>query len=200
MDEHVSLYVTPINIDPDRPAMPISHPSVLRHVSGEADRQVRDARTGRGHLGAERRGHRRRGLSAAGLRHRPRARGHVLRRARPASRRRARLACSTRPIGSSTCSGASSRAARRREISEALRAQRRARRPGDGSAAGRTTCSWCCPTTGSRRFGAASTSTAGCARRATLCSSPERMAPASGCATWTGRAHVPTPSASPGCS
>jgi len=26
MDEHVSLYVTPINIDPDRPAMPISHP------------------------------------------------------------------------------------------------------------------------------------------------------------------------------
>ena len=27
MDEHVSLYVTPINIDPDRPAMPISHPS-----------------------------------------------------------------------------------------------------------------------------------------------------------------------------
>jgi predicted AlkP superfamily phosphohydrolase/phosphomutase len=27
MDEHVSLYVTPINIDPDKPAMPISHPS-----------------------------------------------------------------------------------------------------------------------------------------------------------------------------
>ena len=27
MDDHVSLYVTPINIDPDRPAMPISHPS-----------------------------------------------------------------------------------------------------------------------------------------------------------------------------
>jgi predicted AlkP superfamily phosphohydrolase/phosphomutase len=27
MDEHVSLYVTPINIDPDRPAMPVSHPS-----------------------------------------------------------------------------------------------------------------------------------------------------------------------------
>jgi predicted AlkP superfamily phosphohydrolase/phosphomutase len=27
MDEHVSLYVSPINIDPDRPAMPISHPS-----------------------------------------------------------------------------------------------------------------------------------------------------------------------------
>ena len=27
MDEHVSVYVTPINIDPDRPAMPISHPS-----------------------------------------------------------------------------------------------------------------------------------------------------------------------------
>jgi predicted AlkP superfamily phosphohydrolase/phosphomutase len=26
MDEHVSLYVSPINIDPDRPAMPISHP------------------------------------------------------------------------------------------------------------------------------------------------------------------------------
>ncbi|HXV59166.1 MAG TPA: alkaline phosphatase family protein [Vicinamibacteria bacterium] len=27
MDEHFSLYVTPINIDPDKPAMPISHPS-----------------------------------------------------------------------------------------------------------------------------------------------------------------------------
>ena len=27
LDEHVSLYVTPINIDPERPAMPISHPS-----------------------------------------------------------------------------------------------------------------------------------------------------------------------------
>jgi predicted AlkP superfamily phosphohydrolase/phosphomutase len=27
MGEHVSLYVAPLNIDPDRPAMPISHPS-----------------------------------------------------------------------------------------------------------------------------------------------------------------------------
>ncbi|HSF19712.1 MAG TPA: alkaline phosphatase family protein [Vicinamibacteria bacterium] len=27
MEEHFSLYVTPINIDPDKPAMPISHPS-----------------------------------------------------------------------------------------------------------------------------------------------------------------------------
>lgn len=27
MDEHFSCYVTPINIDPDKPAMPISHPS-----------------------------------------------------------------------------------------------------------------------------------------------------------------------------
>jgi predicted AlkP superfamily phosphohydrolase/phosphomutase len=27
MDEHFSLYVTPINIDPDKPSMPISHPS-----------------------------------------------------------------------------------------------------------------------------------------------------------------------------
>jgi predicted AlkP superfamily phosphohydrolase/phosphomutase len=27
MDEHVSLYLSPLNIDPDRPAMPISHPS-----------------------------------------------------------------------------------------------------------------------------------------------------------------------------
>ena len=26
LDEHVSLYVTPISLDPDRPAMPISHP------------------------------------------------------------------------------------------------------------------------------------------------------------------------------
>ena len=27
MDDHFSLYVTPINLDPDKPAMPISHPS-----------------------------------------------------------------------------------------------------------------------------------------------------------------------------
>jgi len=27
MDEHLSLYVSPINLDPDNPAMPISHPS-----------------------------------------------------------------------------------------------------------------------------------------------------------------------------
>jgi hypothetical protein len=27
MDEHFSLYVSPINIDPDKPSMPISHPS-----------------------------------------------------------------------------------------------------------------------------------------------------------------------------
>ena len=27
MDEHVSLYVTPISLDPEKPAMPISHPS-----------------------------------------------------------------------------------------------------------------------------------------------------------------------------
>jgi predicted AlkP superfamily phosphohydrolase/phosphomutase len=27
MDEHFSLYVSPINLDPDKPAMPISHPS-----------------------------------------------------------------------------------------------------------------------------------------------------------------------------
>jgi len=27
MDEHLSLYVSPINLDPDHPAMPISHPS-----------------------------------------------------------------------------------------------------------------------------------------------------------------------------
>jgi hypothetical protein len=27
MGEHFSLYVTPLNLDPDKPAMPISHPS-----------------------------------------------------------------------------------------------------------------------------------------------------------------------------
>src|SRR4029453_9548808 len=27
MDEHFSLYLTPLNIDPENPAMPISHPS-----------------------------------------------------------------------------------------------------------------------------------------------------------------------------
>src|SRR3954452_10669047 len=27
LDDHVSLYVSPINLDPDKPAMPISHPA-----------------------------------------------------------------------------------------------------------------------------------------------------------------------------
>ena len=40
MDEHFSLYMSPINLDPEQPAMPISHPSVLRDLSREAHRPV----------------------------------------------------------------------------------------------------------------------------------------------------------------
>ncbi len=55
----VEIYVTPINIDPESPAMP-TQPSVrLLDLPREAARQVRDARPRRGHLGAERAGHRR---------------------------------------------------------------------------------------------------------------------------------------------
>ena len=38
--EHVSIYVSPISLDPERPAMPISHPSCYAPVSREEDRTV----------------------------------------------------------------------------------------------------------------------------------------------------------------
>ena len=38
MDEHVSLYVSPINLDPEQPAMPISHPS---YYAGYLAKRVR---------------------------------------------------------------------------------------------------------------------------------------------------------------
>ena len=70
MGEHFSLYVTPINIDPEKPAMPISHPSYYATYLAKRDRPVLDARPRGGHLGAQRGRHRRRHVPAADLRHR----------------------------------------------------------------------------------------------------------------------------------
>ena len=103
-------------------------PVVLRDLSGQAHRPVLDARTGRRHVGAERRRHRRRHLSAADVRHRSRAASDVLRRARSPAPRQRSSACSTRPTAFSTCSGGISstgirrpRARARREHRDAIR-------------------------------------------------------------------------------
>ena len=62
--------------------------AVLRRLPRPAARLVRHARPGRGHLGAQRRRHRRRHLPAAGPRHRRRAAHHVRDGDRPAAPRR----------------------------------------------------------------------------------------------------------------
>ena len=40
LSPEVSLYVTPIQIDPEAPGLPISHPALLRRLSGETVRLV----------------------------------------------------------------------------------------------------------------------------------------------------------------
>ena len=208
MDEHFSLYVTPINIDPDRPAMPISHPSVLRHVPGEADRQVRDARTGRGHLGAERGRHRRRRLPAAGLRHRSRARGDVLRRARSASRRDAGLCVRCdRPDPAHVLAQSIDAGIRRRARAAADTGRDRELYEHNDALVGRvmdrlrpTTCSWCCPTMASHRFGAASIEQLAARRGLSRAQTGRGRHAASGCAMSTGRGRGPMRSGSPACS
>ena len=107
------LYVTPINIDPEHPAMPVGYPSVLLGLPGQEARAVRDARPGRRHVGAERARHQRRPVHRAVPRHGPRARGDVLRRDRQGPARAWSSASSTAPTASSTRSGATSTSATR---------------------------------------------------------------------------------------
>ena len=80
-----------INLDPEQPAMPISHPSYYATYLAKRIGPFSTLGLGRRHLGAQRRRDRRRHLPAADLRHRSRAAGHVLRRARPAAARHAGL-------------------------------------------------------------------------------------------------------------
>ena len=49
-----TLYATPVQIDPEKPALPISQPALLRNVSVETTWAIRDGRHGGGYLGAER--------------------------------------------------------------------------------------------------------------------------------------------------
>ncbi len=91
MDEHVSLYVTPVNIDPDNPAVPISLSEVLRRLHREEDWQVRDLGLRGRHVRAGGSEHRKPRISAAGLRRRHRARGDVVHGPRPASFGNARV-------------------------------------------------------------------------------------------------------------
>ena len=48
------LYVTPINIDPEKPAMPVGYPSVYSVYLAKKARRLRHARPGGRHLGLER--------------------------------------------------------------------------------------------------------------------------------------------------
>ena len=201
MAEHVSLYVTPINIDPDRPAMPIPHPPFYAHVSREAHRQVRDARTGRRHVGAQR-GRRSESTTFCGQ-------AYDIDREREAmffaalDRLRAGALVSVFDA-TDRIQHMFWRRARRRRTAAGGEPSRSCTNTTTRSLAaswigcGPTMCSWCCPTMASRRFGAASMSTAGCEPKAILSSSRARMAPASGFATWIGRRRASTPSASTG--
>ena len=76
----VNLYMTPIHIDPENPAMPIAHPEGLRDLPGQEAGQVRDAGARRGHLGAQQPRDRREGLLRPGDVHLRRARADVSRR------------------------------------------------------------------------------------------------------------------------
>ena len=53
-EPELSLYVTPVQIDPVHPALPISRPQYYAMLSGEAARLFRDVGHGRGYLGAQR--------------------------------------------------------------------------------------------------------------------------------------------------
>ena len=106
LEDPLRVYVTPINLDPERPDMPHQPPGPLRHLPGQAAGPLRDPGPGRGHLGPERAGHRRAGLPGAGL---PDPR----RSAAPSSCTRWTAIptgpspwSSTPPTASSTCSGA----------------------------------------------------------------------------------------------
>ncbi len=109
MDEHFSLYVSPINLDPDHPAMPISHPSyyatyLAKRVGRVFARSASPKTRGRST---------RRDDDATFLQQtydidRERA-DDVLRGARSAAPGQRSCACSTPPIGFSTCSGAISK-------------------------------------------------------------------------------------------
>ncbi len=91
MDDHFSLYMSPINLDPERPAMPISASLVLCHVPREAHRALCDTWARRGHVGPQRGRHRRCDVPAADVRHRRRTGADVLCRPGPPSSRQPRL-------------------------------------------------------------------------------------------------------------
>ena len=77
------LYVSPINIDPAKPVMPISHPFIFSVFLAKLCGPLLHAGPGRGHLGPQRGGPRRGRLPGAGLGQPHRARGHVLRDVAP---------------------------------------------------------------------------------------------------------------------
>ena len=84
MGEHVSLYVTPINIDPESPAMPISHPSYYSTYLAKKVGQYSTLGLAEDTWALNEGRDRRRHVPAADLRHRCGARTDVLRRPRQA--------------------------------------------------------------------------------------------------------------------
>ena len=138
MGEHVSLYVSPINLDPDKPAMPISHPDYyatylakkigpfatlgLAEDTWALNEKVIDDAT----------------FLKLDLRHRRRAGEDARRRPRPARATAPSWSCSTPPTASSTCSGATWRTATRPR--EGQDAGRRTATPSSSSTV--TTTAW----------------------------------------------------------
>ena len=106
MGEHVSLYVTPINIDPEKSCHADLSSAVLLDLPGEEGGPVLDTRPGGGYVGAERRGDRRWHVPAADLRHRCASANGC---SSPGSTNcvgEPLCVSSMRPIASNTCSGA----------------------------------------------------------------------------------------------
>ena len=108
-----ALYVTPINLDPERPAMPISYPAVYSTYLAKRQGPFATLGLAEDYLGAKRGRPRRRNVPRAVPRRRPRTRSDVLRLPRQGQTRAVRRACSTAPTASSTPSGATPTPGRR---------------------------------------------------------------------------------------
>ena len=67
IEPHFEMYVTPLNIDPEKPALPISHPFYLFRLPRQAPRELHHPGRGQRHLGPQRRRPQRTGLPGAHL-------------------------------------------------------------------------------------------------------------------------------------
>ena len=114
VEPHIRLYLSPIAIDPERPALPISHPACYAPYLAKLLGNYSTLGLAEGHLGSQRARHRRSHIPGTGEPDLRRARGHVRGGSGTGQGRVWSRACSTRPTAFSTCSTAiSSRCIRR---------------------------------------------------------------------------------------